>query len=374
VQYPLLDVDRAQNWEQFTAALARFPGPGSNFVYADVDGNIGYHAAGKLPKRRGYTGDLPVDGSSGDFDWDGIIPFDEMPSVFNPPSGIIATSNQNPFPPDYPYPVNGIFAPPYRARQVRELLSSHDGWRPPDLLAIQNDVYSGFNRFLAAQIVAAYDKRNAHNPGLDPAVALLRGWNGQMQKDLAAPFLITLAYQHLRTSVAESAAPGKSSAYEFAMASAVVEKLLRERPAGWFPDYDELLLRTLVDALEEGKRIQGRDIAGWRYGAYLNVAINHPVFHRVPLVGKYFDIGPVPMSGSNTTIKQTTRTLAPSMRMNADLGDWDRSLLNVQIGQSGQPFSQHYQDEWKNYYNGQSYPMQFRAVDAKSTLLFRPAR
>lgn len=372
VQFPILEVDRAQNWQQFTAALARFPGPGSNFVYADVDGNIGYHAAGKLPKRRGYTGDLPVDGSSGDFDWDGFIPFDQLPSVFNPPSGIIASSNQNPFPPDYPYPVNGNFAPPYRAHQVRDLLSSHDGWRAPDLLTVQTDVYSGFNRFLAAQIVTAYDKRNAHNPGLDPAVALLRGWNGQMQKDLAAPFLITLAYQHLRSSVAESAAPGKGASYEFSMAPVVLERLLRERPAGWFLDYDELLLRTLVDAVEEGSRIQGRNIGRWQYGVYLQIAINHPVLHRVPLVGKYFDIGPVPMSGSSTTVKQTTRTLAPSMRMNADLGDWDRSLLNVEIGQSGQAFSRHYQDEWLDYYNGRSYPMQFRSVDAKSTLQFRP--
>jgi penicillin amidase len=376
VQFPLLDVNRAQNWEEFKAALTRFPGPGSNFVYADVDGNIGYHAAGKLPRRRGTgasnTGDLPVDGTSGDFDWDGFIPFDQLPSVYNPPSGIIVTANQNPFPPHYPDPVSGNFAPPYRAHRIRDLLSAHDGWHAPDLLAVQTDVYSAFSRFLASQLVAAYDKRNAHNPGLEPAVALLRGWNGEMQKELAAPFLITLAYQHLRTSVAESAAPGKSASYEFSMAPVVLETLLRERPAGWFQDYDELLLQTLVDAVEEGTRIQGRDVGRWQYGAYLRIAINHPVFHRVPLVGKYFDIGPVPMSGSGTTVKQTTRTLAPSMRMNADLGDWDRSLLNVEIGQSGQPLSSHYKDQWSDYYNGRSYPMQFRAVEGKSTLQFRP--
>ena len=374
VQYPILELDRAQNWQQFTAALARFPGPGSNFVYADVDGNIGYHAAGKLPKRRGYTGDLPVDGASGDFDWDGYIPFEQLPAVLNPPTGIIVSSNQNPFPPDYPYPVNGNFAPPYRARQIRDRLSSHNGWRAPDTLALQNDVYSGFNQFLAAQVVAAYEKRNAHNPGLDPAVALLRGWNGQMEKELAAPFVITLVYQHLRTAVAESAAPSKGLAYEFTMAPAVVERLLRDRPEGWFRDYDDLLLRALVDAVEEGTRIEGRDIKRWQYGAYLKIGINHPIIHRLPLVGRYFDIGPVPMSGSSTTIKQTTRALAPSMRMNADLGDWDRSLLNVQIGQSGQPLSSHYRDEWLDYYNGRSYPMQFRNVQPKNTLQFHPVR
>ncbi len=119
VQYPILDIDRAQNWNQFTAALSRWGGPGSNFVYADVDGNIGYHAAGKLPKRTGYAGDVPVDGSTGDFEWDGFIPFEQLPSAFNPPGGIIATSNQNPFPANFPYPVNGNFAPPDRSTEAR---------------------------------------------------------------------------------------------------------------------------------------------------------------------------------------------------------------------------------------------------------------
>ena len=373
MQFPILDIDRAQNWEQFTAALARWPGPGSNFIYADVDGNIGYHAAGKLPNRRGYAGDVPVDGSSGDFDWDGFIPFDRLPSVFNPPSGIIASANQNPFPPGYPRAVNGNFAPPYRVRQIRDLLSAHNGWRAQDLIGVQRDLYSGFSKFLASETVAAYDQRHAHNPRLETAVALLRGWNGQMEKDLAAPFLIALAYQHVRTSVAESASPGKGLAYDFNMAPAVIERLFRERPAGWFRDYDEVLLRALVDAVEEGTRMQGRDMRRWQYGAYLQVSITHPVIHQVPMIGKYFDIGPVPMSGSTTTVKQTTRSLAPSMRMNADLGDWDRSLLNVQIGQSGQVLSSHYRDEWTDYLNGRSYPMQFRNVQAKSTLEFRPS-
>jgi penicillin amidase len=126
--------------------------------------------------------------------------------------------------------------------------------------------------------------------------------------------------------------------------------------------------------VEEGRRIQGRDISHWRYGDYLRIAINNPVIHEIPLVGRYFDIGPVPMSGSSTTVKQTTRTLAPSMRMNADLGDWDRSLLNIPIGQSGQILSSHYKDQWDAYYNARSFPMQFSKVDAKSTLQFKPSQ
>jgi penicillin amidase len=249
------------------------------------------------------------------------------------------------------------------------------------MLAVQTDIFSAFDKFLADQVVAAYDKRGSKNPALDPSVALLRGWNGRMDKDLGAPFLISLVYLHTRTAVADSASPGKGQLYEYAMGPAVIEKLLRDRPEGWFRDYDAMLLRSLVDAVDEAKRIQGGNIARWKYGAYLKIEIDHPVLHsvfeRMPSIFKFldvFEVGPAPMSGSFTTVKQTTRSLAPSMRMDADLGDWDGSLLNVQIGQSGQPFSGHYKDEWDAYYSGRSYPMQFVHVQAKNTLEIRPGK
>ena len=96
--------------------------------------------------------------------------------------------------------------------------------------------------------------------------------------------------------------------------------------AGWFRDYDDALLQNFADAVDEGRRMQGPDVKKWAYGAYLELTIAHPIGHRLPLVAKYFDIGPVWMSGSTTSVKQTTLRLGPSMRMNADLGDWDRSL------------------------------------------------
>jgi penicillin G amidase len=374
VQYPVLDIDRAQNWQQFTTALHRWGGPGSNFVYADADGNIGYQAAGKLPRRNGFNGDVPVDGASGNFEWDGMIPFEELPSAYNPPGGIIATSNQNPFPANSPYPVNGNFAPPDRSTQVRDRLSVRNGWRAEEMLGVQTDIYSAFAKFLAGQLVASYEKRQRHSPELDAAVALLKKWNGQMEKDLAAPFIFSLAYLQVRTAVAENASPGKASHYEGSMAPAIIRKLLTERPAGWFRDYDEMLLRAFIDAMDEGRRMQGRDPNRWLYGKYMRLTIDNPVIHKVPWIGKYFDIGPIPMSGSATTVKQTSFKLAPSMRMDADLGDWNRSLLNVQIGQSGQILSSHYRDQWNNYYSGKSYPMQFGNVDAKSTLEFRPGK
>jgi penicillin amidase len=370
-QFPILDIDHARNWDQFTAALARFPGPGSNFVYADVDGDIGYHVTGKLPIRKGFGGDLPVDGASGDFEWQGFIPFDELPSAFNPPSGLIVTANQNPFPADYKYPVNGNFASHFRSAQIREMLSARTGWRPEETISVQKDVYSDFGRFLAQAILTAYESRKARNPSLGSAIALLRNWDGQMEYSKSAPLVVTLAYQHLRRAVIESASKA-ASAYDSQMAPAILETLLRTRPPGWFPDYEDALLRSLSDAVEEGRRMQGPRIEKWTYGKYTEITIAHPVIHQLPLIGRYFDIGPVPMSGSSTTVKQTTRRLAPSMRMAADLSNWDASLLNVIIGQSGQILSSHYRDEWESYYAGRSFPMQYRNVDAKSVLRLTP--
>jgi penicillin amidase len=371
-QFPFLDVNRAGNWPEFTAAIARFPGPGQNFVYADVDGNIGYHATGKLPIRRNYDGDVPVDGSSGDYEWDGFIPFEQLPTFYNPPQGWIVTANQNPFPENYPYRVHGEFASPFRAREIRSLLTAREGWKPEDMLAVQKDVYSAFSHSLAKQVLAAYDRRKPKSPDLNDAVALLRSWNGQMEKATAAPLLITLVYQQMRKMVAERAAPGKAQLYGPQMAPAVVEKILEGDGRAWFQDKDEALVHALAAAVEEGRKLQGGNVNRWDYGQYNELTIKHPVGGQVPLLGGYFNIGPVPMSGSSTTVKQTTTRLGPSMRFVADLSAWDHSLNNITVGESGHILSGHYKDQWDSYYAGRSFPMQFGQVAAKATLVVQP--
>ena len=367
-QFPFLEIARATNWVQFTAALTRFPGPGQNFVYADRAGNIGYHATGKLPLRRNYQGDVPVDGASGKFEWDGYIPFDQLPSAYNPQSGYIVTANQNPFRPDFGGTVTGVFASPYRSNQIRAMLQAKTKLTPEDTLRIQKDVYSAFTHWFARQLTQAVDRKHATNPAFIDVLPLLRQWNGQMDKDEAAPFITTIAFQHFRRAMANAASPDNGAAYETQMSVSAVRRLLGERPAGWFPDYDEALVKALADAVDECRRMQGSVVKKWFYGQYLQLAINHPVGHRLPLVAAYFDIGPVPMSGGSTTVKQTTPRLGPSERFNADLSDWDRSLLNVPVGQSGHVLSRNYKDQWNSYYAGTSFPMLFDRPEVKRTL------
>ncbi|MBL8227894.1 MAG: penicillin acylase family protein [Bryobacterales bacterium] len=372
-QFPFLEINRARNWQEFRTALSRYVGPGQNFVYADVEGNIGYQAAGKLPIRKNHRGDFPVEGG-GNYEWEGFIPFEELPAAYNPPSGYIVTANQNPFPSKYAYPVSGNFASHYRSRQIEARLKSRSGWKAEDQLSIQMDVYSAFSHFLAQQVYAAYEKRGRRNTSLAAAAEALKNWDGQMRAGSAAPLVVTLVYQHVRRAVAENAAPGQGSNYELQMAPAVIEKLLRDRPAEWFADYDQLLLRCFADAMDEGKKMQGADFGKWDYGRYTQFTLAHPVVSRIPSVGKYFTIGPMPMDGASTTVKQTSRRIGPSMRFVADLSNWDGSLHNVTIGQSGQVLSGHFSDQWKSYYHGRSFPMPFQQVPRKAVLRIEPGR
>jgi penicillin amidase len=366
--YPFLEVGQAKNWEEFVKALSRVTGPGSNVLYADVDGNIGYHAVGRMPVRTTYFGDLPTQGALGASEWDGYIPFEELPSAYNPPSGMLITANQNPFPAAYKYRVNGNFSAPYRSRQIESLLKAKQGWKAEELLRVQTDVYSAFSHRLAREGYQVWEKRGQKNPEMKEPAELLKNWDGQMQVGQAAPLIVTLVFQHLRKAVADKASGGQGPAYETQMAPVALEKLLATRPAAWFNDFDGLLLKCFADGLEEGKRLQGSNVKKWDYGKYTEFALQHPVVSRVPYIGRYFNIGPMPMSGSSTTVKQTTRRLGPSMRFIADLSDWEKSLHSVTIGQSGQPFSPHFKDQWKEYYAGRAFPMGFGKAAATGVL------
>ncbi len=370
--FPMVELNQAGNWDEFRGALKRLPGPNINVLYADTAGNIGWQVAGRLPRRNGFLGDTPLDGASGTQEWDGMIPFEELPSYHNPPGGMVVSANQNSFPSDYAHTVSGFFASPHRARGITAFLKKKPKWTAQDMLVVQRDVYSGFLSFVSREAVKAVERRKENNPASAEGARILKAWNGQVTVDSAAPFVATLLYQHLRHAMADKAAPKLAGDYKPYVAPAAVERLLRERPAGWFDDYDRLLSDELADAIEEAKRIQGRNSLKWQYGRMNEVNLVHPVMSRLPWAGQFFSIGTIPMHGTGTSIKATTQRLGPSMRFVADLSQWDASQMNLTIGQSGHILSGHYKDQWDAYLNGTSFPLEFGKVEGKGTLTLRP--
>jgi penicillin amidase len=142
------DVDTAQNWEQFRKAFSQLDAPGQNVVYADVDGNIGYQTTGRIPIRASGDGSLPVSGADDAHEWTGYIPFNKLPSIYNPPSGVIATANGRITPDNYPYSISVEWEAPWRTERIYHVLESGREFTPADMLALQNDIHSENGRAL----------------------------------------------------------------------------------------------------------------------------------------------------------------------------------------------------------------------------------
>src|SRR2546426_542821 len=209
---PFFDLDSAQNWQEFRAALSKFDAPGQNVVYADVDGNIGYQASGKIPIRASGDGSLPENGSDDAHEWTAYIPFEKLPSVFNPPSGIIATANSRIAPDGYPYSISTGWEAPWRAARIYSVLESGKKFSVPDMLALQTDIYSEWERYSAERFVSSVDRAKNPSPRVRQAAEILRRWDGRMSADSSAPVLASRArYELMRLLLEPKLGPAPDS-------------------------------------------------------------------------------------------------------------------------------------------------------------------
>lgn len=372
-------LNTAQNWEEFRAALARFPGPGQNVVYADVDGHIGFQATGFIPKRKSGDGSLPVPGDTDEHEWTGYIPFDELPRVFDPPSGIIATANGRTAPDGYPHVISTHWMSPYRTERIYKVLQSGKKFSANDMLSLQMDIYSDYDHYVADKLVYAVDHGKA-SAQARAAAEILRAWDGRVTADSAAPTIESAARDQLFRLLLEPKLGAQFLDYNWWMSGVALENILDRQPARWLPkkysSYNELLLAALEAALSTGN--VPRKLEEWTWGGRERLTVEHPLLGKMKIVRRWAGPGRVPISGNAHTVKQTTPGLAPSERMTVDLSDLDRSTMNVVTGQSGQIFSPHFEDQWKAWYEGSTFVMPFSdaavAGARKHELVLQPAQ
>jgi penicillin G amidase len=368
VRNPFFKVDSAQNWEQFRRAFSEFDAPGQNVVYADVDGNIGYQATGKVPMRAAGDSSLPVDGSNNAHEWTGYIPFEKLPSIFNPPSGIIGTANARITPDKYPYSISVEWEAPWRVDRIYRVLNSGKKFSAADMLALQTDIYSELDHFVADKLVYAVDHGKNPSARAKQAADILRQWNGQMDANSAAPTIATRVRVELKRMLLEpklgAAQPGNDAAlgwekYHWMMETVWLDNVLSHRPAKWLPpnyaSYDELLTAALEDSLKQTPD----DLSAWKWGPQQSVTIQSPVLGRIPIVQRWTGPGEQPQSGSGYTVKASGRDYGPSERFTADLSNLDASTLNLVTGEAGNFLSPYYMDQWKAWYTGYTFPLPF---------------
>jgi len=380
LRMPFFDVDTAQNWQDFQHAFSLLDAPGQNVVYADVDGNIGYHTTGKVPIRAAGDGSLPVSGADDAHEWTSYIPFEKLPSIYNPPSGIIATANGRITPDDYPYSISMEWEAPWRTARIYHVLESGRQFSPGDMLALENDIQSEPDLFAAERFVYALDHASKPSARAKQAADLMRSWDGRMSASAAAPTIAETSIRELRRLLLEPKLgiapvdPQKDDGslnwktYVWEMRSVWLENVLLHRPKRWLPDkypnYDELLAAA-VDAAVTAPDAP-KDLASWHWGNFNAVEIQHPILGKIPILRHWSGPGLQEQSGSGYTVKAVTRHHGPSERFTANLADLDHSTLNTVTGQGGNFLSPYYMDEWKAWYEGTSFTLPFstKAVTA----------
>ena len=387
--FPLLG--QAQNWHDFLETTRHIAGPAQNAIYADVDGNIGFTVPAHIPIRAKGNGALPVPGDTDDFEWKGYIPFEELPRVLNPPEGVIATANARTVGPGYKYYLSDRQAGPYRTARLYDLLSNRTGLTAADCNAIQNDIVSLPNHFLAGALVTAAKATSPPDPRTLQLIAKLQSWDARATADSVETSLVEYTRHALFRHLLAPYLGDEVTKYELWEPQSVynevwwrdkvfLENVLRERPASWLPggfgSYDELLMTSADEAVVALQKQTGSsDVAAWNWGRLHPLDMVHPLGRAGALHG-IFSVGPYPQGGTVDTVRAMGVGHGPAMRFVADLSNFDQSLVEIPTGESGQYGSRYYRDQFPEWFAGRGIPVAFSAAETRvrvHTLTLLPA-
>lgn len=380
---PTLDImalarfNTAKNLQDFNEALKDFRVPPLNVVYADVDGNIAMFPHGALPVRKRGDGRWPVDGSSGDYDWAGTIPDDQLPASLNPPQHYLASANGRPAPVGYPYYLGWMWDPSYRTRRIHQLLSTHDHISVEQMEAFQTDAHDSAAEAFVPVLVAAYDRKPFGDERTRKAIDELRHWDFVAAPESVATTIWSAWFNNFRNAVWDdhfdaagverwSGSWGYSSSNARQPEVEILEFLTREVPTSpWFDDVrtpeketrDDVMARSFVEAVARLVKERGEDLSQWKWSK-TNVLRLHSIT-QVPEL----DRGGMPVRGDEFTVCPGENggpvTGGASWRMVIDLGNPRQSFGVYPGGQSEDPTSPHYDDQVKPWVEGKYLPLYF---------------
>ena len=370
---------KAQNWKEFRDTMKRVWGPGQNAVYADVEGNIGYVMAARVPLRKKGHGEVPVPGDTDDYEWTGYIPFDQLPQALNPESGLIVTANGRVVGPNYKPYLTDRWEEPYRTARIYDLLHDRLDLRPEDMLRVQTDTYSYPHAFLADQLSAAAKTVKPKDPRAQKLIEGLKDWNGIADANSTEVPFLHLARREALDRLLEPFLGKDTLIYQWRW-MAFLQKVLTDRPAKWLPpaykSYDELLSAAADSAVQKMAEQTGSPrIEDWPWRKFDSLDMLHPL-GRTGLLRRFFSITNQPQSGTVYSVRAATKTHGPAMRFVANPANWDESIMLIPAGQSGQPGSNHYSDQFSYWYEGKPIFAAFsdsaEAASRKHTLTLKP--
>lgn len=377
-----LRLNLAAGWLEFTEAIRSLAGVPFAFVYADVEGNIGFFPSGDIPVRTGFDGSVPVDGGSGTFEWEGYIPHEGKPTLFNPEQGYIVSANHNMLPDDMTQVFGRDQLAPYRAERITSLLTSARELRPEDFAIAQADRYDGSAEPILRHLVSL---PLGSDEDATAAQDLLRTWDGQMTRG-APPAIYQAFYVNLieNTFKDELGEELYSEFLEFLELghNGGIFSIIDDPSSAWWDDRqtpnvedrNAIFSRSLQEALALLRDRQGANPEGWDWAVLHGVAFEH-LLGRQPPLNWIFNRGPIPFGGSAFTVANAVVSLADpfkvpagtSFRLVVDMSDLNATLSSIPTGVSGHPLSSHYFDQNQGWLEGNSHPFVFDRSEIEAT-------
>jgi penicillin G amidase len=345
-------VDRAQNWDEFLAALSRWHAPMQNIVYADVDGNIGFMSPGLIPRRKAGDGWLPKPGWTGEFDWDGFAPFAELPRSFNPGAGRIVNANNRVVGDHYPVFITRDWAGSHRAQRINELLDAAAHEDVYTAQAMQADVISVFAR----QLHDHFREIVPRDESSKRALALLDAWDGNMRRDRPEPLIFNAWMRALVMAMLHDDDKYDLRNLLGQRATLVVDAFdgtsafCRDRAGGCPTMISEALQSAMADL---SARVSG-DLAFWRWDSLHYAPFRHALFDQIPVVRDIVGFH-VPTDGDFFTVNRAAPSLSDPLHPFADvhgagyraiydMSNLEASRYIMAPGESGHPLSRHWGD------------------------------
>ncbi|WP_435107961.1 penicillin acylase family protein [Nocardiopsis synnemataformans] len=363
----VFSMNRARGWDEFREAASQFDVPSQNLVYADDEGNIGYQAPGLVPVRGEGDGRYPAPGWDSDYDWQEYVPFDELPSVYNPESGVIVTANQSVVDEDYGPYLTEDWNYGYRSQRINDLLEEAITQGPvtaEDMSRVQNDpVDLSAVRIVPHLLEAEVDGVTAQ------AQDLLRDWDHRNETDSAAAAFYNATWRHLLPLLFDEL--GEQDMNGDSRGMYVVGRLLEDPESPWWrgaeaSGREEVLAAAMDAAARELTELLGEDPADWRWGDLHTLTATHESFGTSGIgpVEWLFNRGPVESAGGSSIVNATGWDPAegygiktvPSMRMVVDLADRDASTWIHLTGNSGHAFHPNYDDQLEPWSRGETLP------------------
>ena len=346
---------KAQNWAEFLRLMKNVVGPAQNTVFADDKGNIGYIMAARVPTRKKGHGEVPVPGDTDEYEWTGYIPFDKLPQSWNPDSGLIVTANARVTGPDYKQYLTDNWEEPYRTARIYDLLHDKHDLRPEDMLKVQADTYSYPHVFIAEQLSAASKVAAPQDARAKKLIQEAKDWNGIADANLPVVSFLHETRRQALELILEAKLGNDFRLYDWRR-MAFLQRILTERPSRWLPaefkTYDELLVASADRAVKHLAAVtKEENPEDWPWKRFNYLDMLHPI-GREGMLKKLLSITEQPQSGTEWSPRAASRRHGPAMRFVANLADWDQSVMLIPGGQSGQPGSEHYKDQFSYWFDG----------------------